>query len=76
MQKQNWIEIEDACTVYRQNPDTGDLEIYTKQSCDINKVTPDFTDNLIKRVEEMKIHSGQIRIICNTEIKYKLGLLY
>jgi len=66
MEKQNWVEIEDACTVYRQNSDTGDLEIYTKKSCDINRITPDFADNLLKMVEQTKIHHGQIRIVSDS----------
>lgn len=58
---------EDACVLYRQDSETGDVEILPKTVCEPAKADPEIHGKLLKMAEQLKKKGGKIRLIFEIE---------
>ena len=61
------ITVEDACLLFRQDSETGNIEIVPKGACEPAKADPEICGKLLEMAELMKQKGGKLEL--NTEPK-------
>ena len=63
------IIVEDACILFRQDAETGNIEIMPKSACEPAKADPEIYAKLLEMAEQMKERHGKLRLVFETEAR-------
>ena len=61
------VVVEDACTVFRLNTETGDIEICPRGICEPEKADPEIKEKLLQMATEMQARGGKLRLVFESE---------
>jgi len=56
------VVVEDSCTMFRQDVETGDVRIYPKPNCEPGRADPQIREKLMEMARQMTAKGGKLML--------------